>query len=117
MYIKIEMDFDTLYNNSWSGAINTLNTIRENDKEDELMDLLEEIFYEDIPTETQVNDFLWFEDEYIFECLEINEDDDEEFLSFCEDHKCDDCKYKDCQTMHYCWIEFAKENGKYKDMI
>ena len=35
MYVKKEIyDFDTLYDNSWSGAVDTLDTIRENEKEE-----------------------------------------------------------------------------------
>ena len=69
MYVKIEMDYRTLKNNSWSGALDTLKDIEEADKEDELMYLLEEIFTDTIPTETEVNDFLWFERNYIYESL------------------------------------------------
>ena len=74
MYVKIEMDdFRTLKNNSWSGALDTLKDIEEADKEDELMYLLEDIFSGEIPTETEVNDFLWFERDYIYESLGLDE--------------------------------------------
>ena len=73
MYVKIEMDYRTLKNNSWSGALDTLKDIEEADKEDELMYLLEEIFNGEIPTETEVNDFLWFERDYIYENLGLDE--------------------------------------------
>ena len=73
MYVKIEMDYRTLKNNSWSGALDTLKDIEEDDKEDELMYLLEEIFTDTIPTETEVNDFLWFERDYIYESLGLDE--------------------------------------------
>ena len=74
MYVKIEMDdFRTLKNNSWSGALDTLKDIEEADKEDELMYFLEEIFTDTIPTETEVNDFLWFERDYIYENLGLDE--------------------------------------------
>ena len=75
--VKKELDFADLTNECWSGAIDTLNTISEKDKEDELMYLLSEIFIE-IPDFTEINDFLWFEDEYIFETLGIKTDDDDE---------------------------------------
>lgn len=85
MKICREVGFNELKENSWSGAIDTLNTIEEWGMEDDLMDFLEEVFNREIygiPTETEVNDFLWFEDEYIFETLginaESNEDEDEE---------------------------------------
>lgn len=73
MYVKIEMDYRTLKNNSWSGALDTLKDIEEADKEDELMYLLEEIFADTIPTETEVNNFLWFERDYIYESLGLDE--------------------------------------------
>lgn len=73
MYVKIEMDYRTLKNNSWSGALDTLKDIEEADKEDELMYLLEEIFADTIPTETEVNDFLWFERDDIYESLGLDE--------------------------------------------
>ena len=73
MYVKIEMDYRTLKNNSWSGALDTLKDIEEADKEDELMYFLEEIFGDITPTETEVNDFLWFERDYIYENLGLDE--------------------------------------------
>lgn len=73
MYVKIEMDYRTLKNNSWSGALDTLKDIEEADKEDELMYLLEEIFADTTPTETEVNDFLWFERDYVYESLGLDE--------------------------------------------
>ena len=72
MKIVREYNFNDLYENSWSGAINTLDTIIKNDMENELMEHLEEIFDIHIPTETEVNDYLWFESDYIYECLGID---------------------------------------------
>ena len=59
--------------NAWSGAIDTLETIKEHRKIKQLESLIEELFFEETPTETQINDFLWFEDEYIFKQLNIKE--------------------------------------------
>lgn len=70
MEIKKDYDFEDLKRNSWSGAINTLEKIEENEKEEELMELLECTF-EDVPSDTEVNDFLWFDDDFIFEELGI----------------------------------------------
>ena len=70
MEIKKDYNFNDLKKNSWSGAIDTLETIEENEKEEELMTLLENTF-EDVPTDTEVNDFLWFDDDFIFEELGI----------------------------------------------
>ena len=70
--IKKQCDFTELYAELWSGAVETVDTVIENQKTGALMKLLEDIFYE--PTEiTQINDFLWFESDYIFEQLEIDE--------------------------------------------
>ena len=75
MKITREYNFNDLYENSWSGAIDTLDTIIKNDMENELMEHLEEIFDNQIPTETEVNDYLWFESDYIYECLGIDLED------------------------------------------
>ena len=75
MKIIREYDFNDLYENSWNGAIDTLDTIIKNDMENELMEHLEEIFDNQIPTETEVNDYLWFESDYIYECLGIDLED------------------------------------------
>ena len=75
MKIAREYNFNDLYENSWNGAIDTLDTIIKNDMENELMEHLEEIFDNQIPTETEVNDYLWFESDYIYECLGIDLED------------------------------------------
>ena len=81
MRIYKDYDFNDLMGACWSGAIDTLNTVQENDKEEELMSLLSLDIFSDIPDLTEVNDLLWFEDEWIFEQLGIDtdsEDEDEE---------------------------------------
>ena len=78
MEIKRECGFSELQEMCWSGAVDTLNTISKHDKEDEFMQYLEEVFSDDIPTKTEVNDFIWFEDDAIFEALDINLEDEEE---------------------------------------
>ena len=69
MYIKEDYDFNALMNNCWSGAEETLKVIEENGKEDAFMELLEMTFTE--PTMTEVNDYLRFEDDYIYSVLGI----------------------------------------------
>ena len=71
--VKKELSFEDLKDECWSGAIDTLQKIEEEGKENELMELLQEIFT-DIPTETEVNDFLWFDDDYIYDQLGIEEE-------------------------------------------
>ena len=86
MYIKKEItSFEELKENSWSGAIDTLNRIEELGLEDEFMAVLEEYFdnIEEIPTETEVNDFIWFEtdtinDMLVRNCDDLFDDEDEE---------------------------------------
>ena len=70
MYIEKEVTFMELYENSWGGAINTLDVIKENGKEVELLRFLPELF-NGVPSETDVNDVLWFEPELLFETLGI----------------------------------------------
>lgn len=72
--VKKELSFWDLKNMCWSGAIYTLNRIEDEGKEDELMQLLEDIFYDNTPTDTQLNDFLWFDTDYIYEYLGIEEE-------------------------------------------
>ena len=77
--VRTELDFSDLQNQCWSGAVDTLKTIYENDKEDEFMSLLNELFADnDSCSLTTINDFLWFDDEYIFECLDISDEDEDE---------------------------------------
>lgn len=78
MEIKREYDFYDLLDNCWSGALNTLKVIQENDKENDFMDYLESLYGENIPTLTEVNDLLWFEPESIYEALEIENDSEDD---------------------------------------
>ena len=63
------VDFD-----AWSGAIETKETIIENGKVDDFNYLIKEL-YPDGLSETQLNDILWFDDEFIFEQLNISNDE------------------------------------------
>ena len=71
MVIREDYTFEELKEQVWSGAVDTMETVAENDKEEELMDLLEMEFCMETPTMTEVNDFLWFETDFIFEHLGI----------------------------------------------
>ena len=115
MYIKQDMDFNDLMENCWSGAIDTLKTVEEHDKEEELMQLLEDAF-DECPDITRINDYLWFSDEDIFECLGISKLEEEEeedileenvidftqytdFNSFCAGRDCNACPFFHYNTM------------------
>ena len=80
-------DFYNLFENSWSGARDTLEDIIKAKKEEEFMDLLDMYFgTEEELTDTELNDFIWFERDTIYEDLGLDEngelkteeDDDEE---------------------------------------
>ena len=55
---------------AWSGAVETQNKIIEEGKTEEFEDLINEL-YPDGLTDTQLNDILWFEEDWIFEQLNI----------------------------------------------
>lgn len=65
---------------AWSGGKDTLDEIKEADKCEELEELIEEQFYDEIPSDTAINDFLWFERDYIYERLGLSEEEDDELL-------------------------------------
>ena len=83
--VRRELDFNDLMDECWSGALDTLKTISENDKEEELMSLLALDVFGDTPDLTEVNDLLWFDDEWVFEMLGIKTDDDDDDDSEDED--------------------------------
>lgn len=90
MYIKQDFGFNDLMNNCWAGAINTLKTIEEHDKENELMEYLETAC-DDCPSLTYINDLLWFDSDFIFECLGIVLDEEDEEEIDCKNQSCVDC--------------------------
>ena len=59
----------------WSGAKDTVKDVREAKKMDELQSLIEERFADNEmpPTETEINDFVWFERGYIYSQLGLDE--------------------------------------------
>ena len=63
MKIIKEIDsFNDLMKNSWSGAIDTLQDIVNANLEEEFMENLENIYFlGETPTDTELNDFIWFE--------------------------------------------------------
>lgn len=102
--VKTELSFSDLQNQCWSGAVDTLNTIYENDKENELMNLLNELFADDDDCSlTTINDFLWFDNEYIFECLDISDEDEEDDEDEEEDYDEDEHNY-------YVGVEYNEED-------
>ena len=65
----------TLQNfDAWSGAKDTKQTILDNNKAEEFNALIEEL-YPDGLSETNLNDILWFEEDFLFESLSITIED------------------------------------------
>jgi hypothetical protein len=80
---KNEMEYKVELNSldnfrAWSGARHTLATVRERGDTDRLTSLGEDIFSGSIPTETEINDWLWFDSDDIYRFLgyhDLVEDD------------------------------------------
>lgn len=67
MYYKVESSLERFP--AWSGGRDTLETLIEKGDCDDVEVLIEDVFYDECPTDTQVNDFLWFERDMIAEHL------------------------------------------------
>jgi hypothetical protein len=61
---------------AWSGAKDTKEAILAKGLADEFDNLIEEL-YPDGLSETQLNDILWFESDWVFENLGITEEEEE----------------------------------------
>ena len=70
--MKITSEMSLKNFKAWSGAKDTLNKLIELDKCDELEFILDDL-YPDGLTDTQLNDILWFDDEWVYETLGIAE--------------------------------------------
>jgi hypothetical protein len=118
-------NFNEIMDMCWSGAIDTLKDIERNNRENEFMYLLEETFLETTPTDTEVNDWIWFDRDMIYECCGLDENGEEpkdydeeaieesldklrttdDFEDFCDD--CDTCCLnKMCETQSDCMDVF-----------
>lgn len=80
MFIQQEVTVYDLQDLLWSGGLDTWNRILEEDKEDEAMLLIEETFgFTALDTTiTNINDFLWFDRDFIYKSLGITDEDEEE---------------------------------------
>ena len=67
-------DFYRLKEDSWSGALQTLEDIENANMEEEFMEHLDQIFgYEEEIEDVTLNDYIWFERDSIYESLGLNE--------------------------------------------
>ena len=71
--MKITSEMSLKNFQAWAGGKVTLNKLIELDKCDDLEFILDDL-YPDGLTDTQLNDILWFEDEWIYETLGIEEE-------------------------------------------
>ena len=71
--MKITSEMSLKNFKAWSGAKDTLNKLIELDRCEDLEFILDDL-YPDGLTDTQLNDILWFEDEWIYETLGIEEE-------------------------------------------
>ena len=83
MKVTVERDgWHDYKENAWGGAISTLNDIEKQGREYEAMDIIEYYFSEDrlghIPSETGLNDFLWFNLSDIMHLYDEDDDEDED---------------------------------------
>ena len=62
---------------AWGWAKSTKQTIIDNAKEAEFDMLIEELYPDGIE-ETQLNDILWFDSEWVYEMLGISEEEEED---------------------------------------
>ena len=74
--MKITVETNLRDFNAWSGAIYTKNLILDAGMEEEFEELIEEI-YPDGLSDTQLNDILWFDADWILESLGIKEEEEE----------------------------------------
>lgn len=72
--MKITSEMSLKNFKAWAGGKVTLNKLIELDKCDELEFILDDL-YPDGLTETELNDILWFDDEWIYETLGIEEEE------------------------------------------
>ena len=124
MEIRKEINgFYELADMVWSGAKDTIADIQNANKETEFMNFLEDVFCDEVPTDTEVNDFIWFERDYIYENIGLTENGEliedemaktlndsidslivsDNFEEFCGDCDCEKCICNEiCSTMDDC---------------
>ncbi len=79
--MKIMSEISSIENfKAWSGGADTLNRVIEagNYYVNALDNLIYDYFGNEPIDETTLNDFLWFDDDTIFEAIGLSEDEDEE---------------------------------------
>lgn len=68
--MKYIMEIESLAQfEAWQGGLETLHSVLERGGIDELTNLCEDVFSGSTPTETEINDWLWFESDFIYKSL------------------------------------------------
>lgn len=96
--MKLYIDFDIESFNAWSGAIDTKESITNAGKAELFNALVDDIF-PDGCTETEMNDFLWFDSASIYEMLGLNEDGEEPEEDDEEPETINPAEFKDFQDL------------------
>lgn len=72
--MRITNNTETLLTfDAWSGAVETKETIIENRKSQQFDQLIEDMFPDGL-TDTELNDILWFETDWVYKELRIREE-------------------------------------------
>ena len=72
--MEYKQDFDVNTFQWWSGARDTIKDIEAAGLMDELQSHLEEVFgYGEIPTDSDINDYVWHDSESVYEALGLDE--------------------------------------------
>lgn len=80
MVIYEEIYISNFYRDLWSGGLNTYNVLSDRGiTDEEIQQMLEEFFCDrDFIQIDEINDFLWFNSDIVFNYFGISEDDEEE---------------------------------------
>lgn len=77
MEYKVETSLERF--EAWSGGKDTLDVLIEKGDCDEVESLIDELWCDGMPTDTDINDFLWFERDWIAERLGYEDWDEYEY--------------------------------------
>ena len=75
--MRIVQEMSIVNFKAWAGAVETLNVIVKNNLVEEFDMLMEEIYPQGL-TDTQLNDILWFEADWLYEALGMQVEEEEE---------------------------------------
>ena len=78
MFVKVEADWSYIQSNSWSGARDVVKEIERQGRSLEALCFIESYVGDSLPTETALNDFIWFELADIMDLYGDSDEDEEE---------------------------------------